>query len=140
MNGGTRILYTGNTAVTPWRCPNESSPLRLFQYTPLTTFCFPSASGPAATSRSWSDRRKNGPHQRQTRRAGWDQRSPPGDVFLCISVFAPPFSSTYKLLEALTFACGLFVTLPPFMGHGHGGCVVEWVVTWVGGLVFVERV
>ena len=89
--------------IIPYNCcsnvvvmPDESSLLCLFQCTPLTTSCFPSASRLAATSRPchprpWSDRRKNGPHQRQTRRAGGVQRSPPGDFFLCIPVFVPPF-------------------------------------------------
>ena len=51
---------------------------------------------PAATSRPcyprpWSDRRKNGPHQRQTRRAGGVQRSPPREFLKCFPVFVPPF-------------------------------------------------
>ena len=62
---------------------------------PADDLLIPGAIGtPAAArlchARPWCHRRKNGPDQRQTRRAGGVERSPPRDLSVCVPVCVPP--------------------------------------------------
>ena len=111
---------------------------------PADNHLLPSATDPPAAAwacyaRPWCGRRKNGPHQRQTRRAGRGSNVALPGTFVLVYPHFPPFFMTHDFQWLmLYFACGLFATLPHFLSHGHETSSVRAsgasVRTWVGNM------
>ena len=110
--------------------------LCLLPYTPLTTFCIPSTTGIAATSRpchprASCDRRNNG-LQRQTRRAGGDESFP--RIFLDFFFSYPRICSPFFLCTTPLFCMSFIVAT--WLCHYvlyRRWLGVEWVCEWVVG-------